>query len=132
MNVSILTGYLPRDIEVKSTNSGKSVATFSLGVKRPFTTDTTDYFTVVAWNKTAEYLGKYGKKGAFVEVQGSLRPNSYESKDGQKVTTVEIYADVVKVRSNTQKAATETPTANIASDDLDEFEDVLSSDGVPF
>lgn len=133
MNIACLTGYLPRDVEIRSTSSGKSVATFSLGVKRQYAADSTDYLTLVAWDKTAEYLGKYGKKGAFVEAQCTLRPTNYKNKDGITVYTVEIVVETARVHNNrSQTTETVSAASSVDTANLDDFEDVLSLDGVPF
>ena len=59
MNNIILIGRATNSVELKQTQAGKSVVSFSLAVKRPFTKDTTDFHTIVAWDKHAELISKY-------------------------------------------------------------------------
>ena len=97
MNVITLVGNICADLEVKQTNSGKSVVQFNLAVQRPFTKDTTDFIPVVAWNQTAEFLGKYAKKGSKVAVTGKLTTRNYEDKNGNKRTAFEVVADTAEL-----------------------------------
>lgn len=92
MNSVKFLGRTTSDIELKRTDSGKSVATFSLAVKRPFTKDTTDFFNVVAWEKTAETLSNYVNKGTMIVIEGYITNRQYE-KDGQKRYATEIVVE---------------------------------------
>ena len=93
MNKVFLSGNLTRDPEVRYTQSGKAYARMGIAVRRPFSKDkdAVDFFNLVAWDKTAEFCGRYLGKGSRVLVEGMLRTNSYENKDGVKVNTVEIW-----------------------------------------
>lgn len=96
MNKVFLSGNLSRDPEVRYTQKGTAYARVGIAVNRPYSKDkekATDFFTVVAWDKTAEFCGNYLKKGTRVVLEGRLQPNSYENKDGVKVNTIEIIAD---------------------------------------
>lgn len=129
MNFAFISGYVSKDVELKATKSGKSVVSFSVGVKRQFSPDETDFFEVVAWDKSAEYVGKYAKKGSFVEVAGRIRPRAYESKNGNKVTVYEIHADDLKIIN---KGPLENRADSVPEGALDDFDEILSDDGVPF
>ena len=105
MNNINITGNLTKDIELKSTQSGISVCSFNVAVKRPHTKDTTDFIPVTAWRQNAEYLGRYARKGNRVGISGSLTTRIYEDRDGNKRTAYEILADSVELlesRSYTQ------------------------------
>lgn len=109
MNSINLTGNICNDLEVKATQSGKSVLTFNLAVKRPFTSDTTDFIPVVAWEQKAEYLGKYGKKGSKVAVGGKLTTRKYQDNNGNNRTVFEVVADTVELMDGkTDSQGTET------------------------
>lgn len=98
MNRVILSGNLTRDPEVRYTQNGKAYARIGIAVTRLYSKDkekVTDFFTVVAWDKTAEFCGNYFKKGSRIALEGRLQPNSYE-KDGVKVNTIDIIADNVE------------------------------------
>ena len=97
MNSISITGNLTRDIEVKSTQSGISVCSFTVAVKRPHTSDTTDFLNCTAWRQSADFLGKYAHKGSKVGVSGILTARNYEDKNGNKRTAFEIVAGSVEL-----------------------------------
>ena len=93
MNNINITGNLTKDIEVRSTQSGISVCSFTVAVKRPHTSDTTDFIPCTAWRQTADFLGKYASKGRKVGISGILTARNYEDKNGNKRTAYEILVD---------------------------------------
>ena len=114
MNSIILFGRTTNSIELKQTQEGKSVASFSLAVKRPFTKDTTDFHNVVAWNKHAELLSRYVKKGDQVCIRGYLTTRTWTDKQNNKRIAVEVVADEVAFVGNNQttEAKNDTPVFN--------------------
>lgn len=92
MNTIVLLGRTTSTIELKQTQAGKSVVSFSLAVKRPFTKDTTDFVTVVAWDKLAETMSKYVGKGNQICIRGHLQNRSWEDGNGNKRTATEVVA----------------------------------------
>lgn len=96
MNKVILMGNLTRDPEVKRTQSGKAWARVGIAVNRPFAKDTVDFFNLVAWDKTADFLGKYFAKGQKALIEGRLQTSTYENKDGVKVNSVDVIVDNVE------------------------------------
>ena len=120
MNTINLTGNICGELELKRTQSGKSVMTFNLAVKRPYKKDTTDFIPVVVWNQNADYLSKYARKGTKIEVSGKLTTRSYEDKEGKKKTVFEVEADMVAVLDSKADAPTEqTETPNFVEVDAD-------------
>ena len=95
MNTIVLVGNICKDLELKQTNTGKSVCSFNLAVKRRFAKDVTDFFTVVCWNNQAEVLCKYCGKGSQIAVSGSLQSRSWTDDNGNKRSVVEVVADEV-------------------------------------
>lgn len=96
MNRIILLGRLVKAPEVRYTNTGKVVASFTLAVDRPFSQDgkkESDFISVVLWGKSAETLGNYVSKGHRLLVEGRLQIRSYDGKDGQKHWITEVVAD---------------------------------------
>lgn len=93
MNKTILMGRLTDDPEVKYTNSGKAVCSFTLAVQR-FTgnNDATDFIPVVAWEKLAEIIGNNLAKGRRALIEGRIQIRSYEASDGQKRRVTEVVA----------------------------------------
>ena len=92
MNLVILMGNVGKDPEVRMTASGKKLAKFTLAVRRPFSKDATDWFNCAAWEKTAETIEKFVKKGSKISVQGRVQVDSYE-KDGVKQTRTGIVVE---------------------------------------
>lgn len=97
MNKVFLSGNLTRDVEVRFTQTGKAFARMGIAINRRYKDkDSVDFFNLVAWEKTAEFCGRYLVKGSRVLVEGQLRTNSYDNKDGVKVNTVEIWVDNIE------------------------------------
>ncbi len=139
MNSINLIGNICADLEVKQTNSGKSVVQFNLAVKRPFTQDTTDFIPVVAWNQTAEFLGKYAKKGSKVAVTGKLTARNYEDKNGNKRTAYEVVADAAELcggKTDAEQAQTAKGGGSYIPDAYTKpqgnFEEMKPDDDLPF
>ena len=113
-NKVIMMGRLTRDPELKTTPSGVSVCTFSIAVDRRYQNKgeekKADFFNIVAWRQSGEFVSRYFKKGSMILVEGELQTRSYTNKDGQNVNVVEIIAERVsftgeKAASNTQSEA---------------------------
>lgn len=88
MNSVQLIGRFVRDIDIKSVNEKTVVANFSLAVNGYG--DKMDFINCVAFNKTAENLAKYTKKGHIIGITGSINTGSYENKKGDKVYTTDV------------------------------------------
>ncbi len=130
MNTCCFTGRLTADLELRQTQNGKAVVSFTLAVARPRVKDTTDFINFVAWNQSAEYLCKYGHKGDMVEVSGVLTARKFEDSNGNKRTAFEVVADSVKLLSNSASEApkqTPTPYGESAG-----FEEQTPEDELPF
>ncbi|MCR4951304.1 MAG: single-stranded DNA-binding protein [Solobacterium sp.] len=102
INRVVLVGRLTRDVEVRKTQSGLSVASFTVACDRRGSRgqdgqqQTADFISCVAWRQTADFLGQYARKGAMVGVDGRIQTRSYD-RDGQKVYTTEVLADSVQL-----------------------------------
>lgn len=90
LNRIIVMGRMTRDPELRRTNSGTAVASFSLAGEKE-----TDFIDVVAWRNTAEFVSKYFSKGRMAVVEGRLQLRDWTDKDGNKRRTAEIVADSV-------------------------------------
>ena len=98
MNRCVLVGRMVRDPELKKTNSGASVVSFTIAVDNPVRNGgerTTSFIPCTCWNKTAENVAKYCTKGSLVGVDGRLNQRSYES-NGAKRSVVEVIAESVQ------------------------------------
>lgn len=112
MNSINITGNLTKDIEVRSTQSGISVCSFTVAVKRPHTSDTTDFIPCTAWRQTADFLGKYASKGRKVGISGILTARNYEDKNGNKRTAYEILVDSAELLDSRQNNKTQNYTTD--------------------
>lgn len=93
INQVIIMGRLTRDPEMRTTTTGKSIASFSLAVDRQTQDDQADFFDVTAWEKLGELANQYLSKGRRCLVQGRLRQDSWDDKEtGKKRSKIEIVA----------------------------------------
>lgn len=99
LNRIIVMGRLTIDPELRRTNSGNAVTSFTVAVDRGFKTQSgdkeTDFIDVVAWRNTAEFVSKYFSKGRMAVVEGRLQLRDWTDKEGNKRRTAEIVADSV-------------------------------------
>ena len=97
MNKVFLVGRLTKAPELRTTQSGISVATFTVAVTRRMNRDASDFINVVAWRGLAENCAKYLVKGQQVSVAGEMQTRSYDAKDGSgKRYVTEVQADDVE------------------------------------
>ena len=100
MNSCNFVGRLCADPEVRRTQDGTAVCSYSLAVKRPGVKDTTDFIDFVSWRQSAEYLSQYGHKGDVVAATGALQPRSWTDKDGNKRKAFEVVTTGVELLSS--------------------------------
>lgn len=96
INKVILGGRLTADPELKSTQSGVSVCSFSIAVGRKYSKEgeqATDFITCVAWRATAEFISRYFRKGSSLCIVGNIQTRSYTDKDGNKRNATEVIVD---------------------------------------
>ena len=103
MNKAILIGRLTRDPEVRYTQSGVAVCTFTLAVARRFAhkddnnqQPTADFIPIVTWRKLAEICGNNLVKGRRISVEGRMQVRNYDAQDGTKRYVTEVIADEVE------------------------------------
>lgn len=143
-NVTIV-GRLTADIEVQKTQTGKSIAKFSVACERPKAKDAekvTDFIRCSAFNKTAEILAQYAKKGQFLGIGGKLTSFSYEDRNGNKVSGMEVLVNDAQLiggapqqkpqqmQMNPTEQIWENPQ-NIRVDEIT-FPEGIRSDDLPF
>ena len=138
-NKTILMGRLTRDPELKTTPSGVSVCTFSIAVDRRYQAKgeekKTDFFNIVAWRTTGEFVVKYFRKGSLILVEGELQTRQYTNKDGVNVTVTEINTEQVsftgeKARDGAQSGNNAAPAASQTAGGA--TENSSSDDDYPF
>lgn len=139
LNHVCLQGRICNDIELRRTGSGVAVASFTLAVDRDFKNSggekETDFFDIVCWRNTAEFVSKYFAKGNMTAVTGRLQGRSWEDNEGKKRKAVEVVADSVyfcerkeKVSENAQNP--HIRVENYAAKNFDVIED--SFEQLPF
>lgn len=104
-NIAVLIGRPTKDIELRTTQSGISVASFTLAVDKDSSKqkDEADFVPCVAWNRTAEILSQYAGKGRLICVEGRIQRRNYDNKEGQRVYVTEVVAERVKLLPSGQK-----------------------------
>lgn len=134
INSTNFTGRITRDLELKQTQSGISVCSFSLAVARPKVKDTTDFLNIVAWRQNAEYLCKYAKKGSRIGVSGVLTSRKFTDQNGKNHVTFEIVADdVVILDGGRSSNDTQQGTAPAYTEpSAPQFEELKQDDDLPF
>ena len=98
LNKCFLLGRMTKYPEIRRTNGGTAVTSFTLAVDRDFKTNgekETDFIEVVAWRNTAEFVSKYFSKGRMAIVEGRLQIRDWTDKDGNKRRNAEVMADRV-------------------------------------
>lgn len=107
MNKVILIGRLTKDIELKKTQSGASVTSFTVAVNRAYQSQdanqpTADFINCVAWNRTAELMSQYIGKGSQIAVEGRIQTRNYDNQEGRRVYVTEVVVDRVQFLDSRQ------------------------------
>ena len=113
-------GRLTRDPEMRHTNSGTPVTTFSIAIDNGYGDNKrTDFVNCLAWNKTAEFVTKYFTKGKMIIVIGRITTRSWETQDGKRAYATEVVAN--EVNFGETKSSQQTATQPPMQDDDDDF-----------
>ena len=150
LNKVVLCGRLTADPELKQTQSGIAVVTFTLAVNRRFQSrgadgaqaQQADFISVVAWRQTAEFISKYFKKGSALCVTGSIQTRSWQDQQGQKRYATEVVVDeamFVDSRNESPAQGSYTPDAYNSAPSFStpaaaapNFEELKADDDLPF
>lgn len=145
-SITIMMGRLVADPELRHTANNVSVCSFRIAVDRPYkVNDKTiaDFFDVVAWRGSAEFVCKYFKKGKPILIQGHFETRSYDDRDGKKRYVTELIAEQVRFAAdssgNENKSSLPEPPPEHAgsapayySGNAGDFEEMPSDDDLPF
>ena len=153
-NKAILIGRLTADPELKQTPNGVSVCSFSIACDRAFSGRNgerqTDFINIVTWRQQAEFVSKYFSKGRLIGIDGSIQTRSYEDKNGNKRTAVEVVADrafFVDSKNSAQGSGSSYPSnpsnnfsrpaapaepASYSSGSFGDFSEIDGEDDLPF
>ena len=147
-NKVILGGRLTADPELKQTQSGIPVVSFSIAVNRRYQSkdapQQTDFFNVTAWRATAEFVSKYFRKGSSICITGSIQNRTWTDQQGQKRYATDIVADEVMFVDSRQESsgapaapqytpdAYSAPSFSTPAASAPKFEEVKTDDDLPF
>lgn len=143
LNRITITGRLTHDPELRTTQSGISVTSFSIANQRNYKNGAgereTDFFNVTAWRSTAEFITQYFSKGSLITVDGRLESRKYTDKDGNNRVAIEIIADNVYFGESKSDGQHSTEPAGNGGDfvpdfsavEVDEEDDDLPFDAFP-
>ncbi len=132
INRVVLVGRMTRDPELRRTNSGMSVASFTLAIdnrtKGPNGERTTSFIPCTIWNQQAENVSRFTHKGSLVGVEGRLNQRTYDSKDGRRVSVVEVICDSVQFlerKDDSGSSSVVEPNANDYGYQQDVTQDIV-------
>ena len=137
MNRIVLTGRVTKDLELKTTTSGKSVATFTLAVNRDYKNADgnydADFINCVAFGQQAETICKYVHKGDKFSVTGKLATRNYEKQDGSKVYVTEVNVDGFEfLESKKDKQIVYAEPKGYLNIEADDFTEISTPEDLPF
>lgn len=136
-NLTILTGRITKDLELKQAGQTQ-VTNFSLAVDNPFKKDDTSFFDIVAFGKTAELLNNYCGKGSKILIEGNLKQDRFQDKEGNNRSVVRVIANRIEFldskgsnqqNNQSQQQRGQAPTGNnpFNNNNID-----ISNDQLPF
>ena len=134
-NKVILGGRLTADPELKQTQNGTAVASFSIAVNRKYNKDTqqteTDFYNITAWRQTAEFVSRYFKKGSSICIVGNLQNRSWTDQNNQKHFRTDIIAEEVMFVDSKADSSSEQTSAS-PSAVIPNFEEIKADEDLPF
>lgn len=129
MNNVCLFGRIANELELKSTTSGKSICNFNLAINK-YGNEGTNFIPCRVWNKTAENLTRYKKKGDQIVVVGSIETNDYE-KNGEKRKYVYVNANQIHYVANTTQQNNDIEVSYNENSNIEQVaEDVFGSNNI--
>ena len=148
-NKVILGGRLTADPELKTTQSGIAVVSFSVAVNRRYTKNSaqqneTDFFNVTAWRQTAEFVSRYFRKGSSICVVGTIQNSTWTDQQGAKHYRTDIVADEVMFVDSRSESGNafggddsdtfggSTPSFSTPAGVAPKFEEIKTDDDLPF
>ena len=143
MNKVILMGRLTKDIEMRQTPNGVSLARFSIAVTRRFKNSNgeydADFINCIAWRKTGEFIARYFQKGSMIAIVGSIQTRSWDGNDGKKQYATEVIVDEAYFTGSKSENSTggNTDFSDSGLDDLnsqygDDFATIGDEEDLPF
>ncbi|MFI8612248.1 single-stranded DNA-binding protein [Staphylococcus capitis] len=136
-NLTILTGRITKNLELKQAGQTQ-VTNFSMAVDNPFKKDDTSFFDIVAFGKTAQLLNNYCGKGSKILIEGNLKQDRFQDKEGRNRSVVRVIANRIEFldskgsnqqNSQSQQQRGQAPAGNnpFSNNNID-----ISNDQLPF
>ena len=154
INRAVIMGRITHPLEIRQTPAGVAVLQFTVAVDRNYTDQNgerqADFISCVAWRQTAEFIGRYFDKGRMIAVEGRLQSRTYEDKNGTKHYITELIVDQASFTGEPKQEGTQGGYYQQQNGgynqqnnggynqqpqgfgNMNEFEDVLNDEGVPF
>ena len=137
INKVILVGRITKDPALRKTQNGTSVVSFTLACNRrvPSQGQDADFINCVAWNKTADFMAQYVRKGALLGIEGRIQTRSYDDKDGKRVYVTEVVANSVQLLESKKQAengVSGTETAQMQNNEFADYASDIQTDDLPF
>lgn len=137
INNVVLMGRICHKPELKNTQSGVEVLSFTIAVERKFSKKSeereTDFIDCQAWRQTAVFISTYFDKGSMIAVTGSLQTRSYEDKNGNKRKAFEVVVDNASFCGSKSESGNSTAPAAVKASNLDvDFDEIEDDDDLPF
>ena len=136
LNRIILMGRLTRDPELRRTQNGTAVVSFSIACDRDYATQgaerETDFIDIVAWRSTAEFVDKYFAKGRMIVITGRLQIRGWEDKDGNKRRSAEVVAESVYFGDSKRDGDGGKTNAEPTYDPTGDFSQIEDDGDLPF
>ena len=137
INNVVLVGRMTRDAELRHTPQNQAVATFTLAVNRNFKNQSgereADFINCVIWNRQAENLANWAKKGALIGITGRIQTRNYDNQQGQRVYVTEVVADNFQLLESRNKAPNQSSMDDQMPPDFGNNNPMdISDDDLPF
>lgn len=137
LNLVVIMGRLTSTPELKTTNTGLSVTSFTVAVNRNYSKDgnsQTDFINCVAWRNNADFITKYFAKGQMIAIKGSLQQRNYQDKDGNNRTAYEVIVDSADFCGSKEQVQADVTAQKFDNEvDTSEFEEIsMGEQDLPF
>ena len=136
INRVVLVGRITKDPDLRKTQNGTSVVSFTIACNRrvPSQGQDADFISCVAWNKTADFMAQYVRKGALLGLEGRIQTRSYDDRDGKRIYVTEVIADNVQFLESKKQAknvGNET-TGALQNNECADYAAEIETDDLPF
>ena len=135
INRVVLVGRITKDPILRKTPNGTSVVSFTIACNRRIKQEgqpDADFINCVAWNKTADFMVQYVKKGALLGLEGRIQTRSYDDKDGKRVYITEVVADSVQALGSKKAAESGGNEATLQNNEYADYAADIPTDDLPF